>query len=77
MKIGQQVATHVDRAVLKTIEQTLVVVEQTAKTSPELASQTKQMLLDYIKTNGLSVSDLEKAGEITARADQVQRSVSI
>ena len=64
IKIADQVATHVDQSVLKTIEHTLNAVEQAAKTSPELANETKQVLLDYIKSKGLTASDLEKAGEI-------------
>lgn len=59
-----KIATHLDTAVKQTIDQALKAAEHAAETSPELAQQTKQMLLDYIKSKGLSASELEKTGEI-------------
>lgn len=64
LKIGDTISTHVDKSVMQTIDQAMKAAEQAAKTSPELAQQTKQMLYDYLRKRGLSASELEKIGEI-------------
>jgi hypothetical protein len=64
LKIGDTIATHVDKVVIQTIDQALKAAEQAAKTSPELAQQTKQMLLDYLQKRGLTASELEETGQI-------------
>ncbi|MBX9721591.1 MAG: hypothetical protein K2X81_09370 [Candidatus Obscuribacterales bacterium] len=61
LEIGEQVAIHVDRAVSDAIGQTVKSIKVMA---PELAENTKQVLYDYIKSKGLTASELEKTGEI-------------
>jgi hypothetical protein len=62
LKIGDQVAIHVDKLVTRTVEQSLKTVEELAKSSPEIAQQTKQMLYDFLKSKGLTPQEYEYAG---------------
>ncbi|MBU6455229.1 MAG: hypothetical protein KGS72_25895, partial [Cyanobacteria bacterium REEB67] len=62
LKIADHVATHVDAAVMKGIERAHAAVQELAKTSPAVAAQTKQMLLDYTNRLGLSGPQLQLAG---------------
>jgi hypothetical protein len=62
LKIGDIIATHVDKAVWDTAAQAMKTAEQAAKSTPELAQQTKQMLLDYLTSKGLKGPALEYAG---------------
>lgn len=62
LKIGDTIATHVDKAVWDTAAQAMKAAQEAAKTAPELAQQTKQMLLDYLTSKGLSGPELEYAG---------------
>lgn len=61
MAVSNKLATNVDSAIIKTIEQTLKATEGAAS---DVAQQTRQMLYDYIKNKGLSVSQLERGGQI-------------
>lgn len=60
-KVADQVATHVDKAVLNTIGQT---VESMKDMAPDVAQNCKQMLYDYMKRKGLTASQLERGGQI-------------
>ncbi len=62
IKIADQIATHVDRTVWDTAAQAMKAAEQVAKSAPDLAQQTKQMLLDYLTSKGLRGPELEYAG---------------
>jgi hypothetical protein len=62
LKVADKVATHVDAAVTKGIEKSYEAAQQLAKTSPAMAAQAKQMLLDYTKTLGLTPQEMELAG---------------
>ncbi len=62
VKIADQIATHVDSAVWDTAAQAMKAAQQVAKSSPEIAQQTKQMLLDYLTSKGLRGPELEYAG---------------
>ena len=62
LKVVDQVATHVDSAVMKTVEQAVKTAEQAAKASPEVAQETKRMLLDYLQSKGLRHQEYEYAG---------------
>lgn len=58
IKVVDQVATHVDKAVWDTINQTMKSIKEMA---PDLAEQTKQSLYDYIKSKGLVGPELQYA----------------
>lgn len=58
LKIADTVATHVDAAVMKTIDQSLEAI----KKAPDLAADIKQGLYEYIKGQGLTGPELEAAG---------------
>lgn len=62
LKIGDTIATHVDKAVWDTAAKAMKAAEEAAKSAPEIAQQTKQMLLDYLTSKGLSGPELEYAG---------------
>jgi hypothetical protein len=62
LKIADTVATHVDKAVMKTIAQSIKAIDDIARTAPEAAQQSKQMLFDYLKGKGLTGPELEYAG---------------
>lgn len=62
LKIADGVATHVDAAVMKTIQQSLKAAEEAAKSSPEVAQEMKQMLQNYLRGKGLTGPELEYAG---------------
>jgi predicted translin family RNA/ssDNA-binding protein len=62
LKIADGVATHVDAAVMKTIQQSLKAAEEAAKTSPEVVQEMKQMLQNYLRDKGLTGPELEYAG---------------
>jgi hypothetical protein len=69
LKIGDTIATHVDKAVWDTAAQAMKAAEQAAKTSPEIAKQTKLMLYEYLKNKGLTGPELEYAGIPTGYFD--------
>lgn len=52
----------VDDTVMKAIQQSLKASAEAAKTSPEVAMEMKQMLQNYLREKGLSVSEFEYAG---------------
>ena len=60
LKIADGVATHVDAAVMKTIQQSLKAINEAS--SAEMAQQTKQMLYEYLRAKGLTGPELEYAG---------------
>lgn len=62
LKIADGVATQVDAAVMKTIQQSLKAAEEAAKSSPEIAQEMKQMLQNYLREKGLAGPELEYAG---------------
>jgi len=61
LQIAAGAATQIDLAVINTIKQTLKATKEAAEISPELATQTKQILLDYLQSKGL-VAGHEYAG---------------
>ncbi len=61
-KVADAVATHVDKAVMDTIKQTVQLIDQAAKNSPETARRAEQMLYDYLKNKGLTTPEMEYAG---------------
>lgn len=63
-KIVGTAVTKLDSVLTKTIQQTVKAAEDAALSSPAASQQFKRMLADYLKRKGLSVSDLENAGEI-------------
>lgn len=62
LKVADQVATHVDKAVWDTAAQAMKAAQEGAKTAPEVAQQTKQMLLDYLTGKGLNKQQFAAAG---------------
>jgi len=72
LKLGDQVAIHVDKLVTQTVEQSLKTVEELAKSSPEIAQQTKQMLYDFLKSKGLTPQEYEYAGVPKGFFDGIQ-----
>ncbi len=62
MKIAGTIATHVDAAVMQTIKQSIKAIDEIARTAPEAAQQSKQMLYEYLKGKGLTGPELEYAG---------------
>ena len=61
LKLATKVATKLDAVVWDTIEQT---VKSIKDMTPGVAEQTKRMLYDYIKSKGLTSSQLERGGQI-------------
>lgn len=59
LKIADTVATHIDGAVIKTIDQSMEAIK---KAGPEVADHIKKSLYDYIKGQGLTGPELEAAG---------------
>lgn len=70
LKIADKVATHVDKAVMDTVQQSLKAVTEAA---PEVAAQTKQMLSDYLKRKGLTGPELEYAGVPKGYFDEMNK----
>ena len=62
LKVANKVATRVDAVVMDGIKKSLQVTEDLAKTSPGMAQQSKQMLLEYTQKLGLSAQEMELAG---------------
>ena len=58
LKVADQVATHVDKAVWDTIDMTVKSLKDMA---PDVAENTKQMLFDYMKSKGLIGPELQYA----------------
>lgn len=59
LKVADQVATKVDKAVCGTIEQTMKSIKNMA---PDVAEKTKQMLYDFIQGKGLNQQQLSAIG---------------
>jgi hypothetical protein len=59
LKIADTVATHIDAAVIKTVDQSMEAIK---KAGPEVADHIKKSLYDYIKGQGLTGPELEAAG---------------
>lgn len=62
LKVADLVATHVDKAVWDTAAQAMKSVQEVAKSAPEVAQQTKQMLLDYLASKGFNKQQFAMAG---------------
>ncbi len=77
LKVADKVATHVDAAVMAGIQKSMQAAEEMAKTAPELAQQSKQMLFDYIKSKGLTGQELEYAGVPKGYFDGIKHSENI
>lgn len=70
LKIADKVATHIDKAVMDTVQQSLKAI---AEAAPEVAAQTKQMLYDYLKSKGLTGPELEYAGVPKGYFDEMNK----
>ncbi len=75
IKIADKVATHVDQAVMDSIEKATKAIDQMAQSSPEHAQQAKQMLYEYLKGKGLTAQELNYAGIPKGYFDGVQTEV--
>ncbi|MFA7340793.1 MAG: hypothetical protein WC028_28665 [Candidatus Obscuribacterales bacterium] len=62
LKVADGVATHVDVAVTKTIQEGMKAVEKLATESPEHARKARQMLCDFAREAGLTPQELETIG---------------
>lgn len=62
IKIADQVATRVDAAVAAGLEKSVKAAQDMAASSPELAQQAQQMVLDYARQLGLSPQEMQAAG---------------
>ncbi|MEP6757528.1 MAG: hypothetical protein ABJA67_18650, partial [Chthonomonadales bacterium] len=72
LKIADVIATHVDKAVVQTVQQSIKSIDEIARTPPEIAQQSKQMLCDYLKQKGLTGPELEYAGVPRGYFDSVK-----
>lgn len=70
LKIADRVATHIDKAVMDTVQETLKSITEAA---PEVAAQSKQMLYDYLKSKGLTGPELEYAGVPKGYFDEMSK----
>ena len=69
LKIADQVATHVDKAVWDTIDMTVKSLKDMA---PDVAEQTKKMLFDYMQGKGLIGTELQYADVPQGFFDRLQ-----
>ena len=72
LEIGEQIAIHVDKAVIDTVQLSLKAAADAAKSAPEIAEQTKQMLYDYLKSKGLTGPEFKIAGVPKGYFDNMQ-----
>lgn len=69
LKTADAVATHVDAAVMQTIEKSLDAI----KTAPDLAADIKQGLYEFLKGQELTAQQVEAAGIPRGFFDDIQR----
>ena len=62
LKAADRVATGVDAAVMSGVQKAHIAVQELSRTSPVVAAQTKQMLLDYTHKMGMNSQEMELAG---------------
>jgi hypothetical protein len=62
IKIADQVATKVDAAVTAGIEKSVKAAQDIAVSTPELAQQAQEMVLDYARQLGLTPQEMQAAG---------------
>jgi hypothetical protein len=62
LKVAEQVATKVDAAVVAGIEKSVKAAQEMALVAPELAEQSRAMILDYGRSLGLTPQEMEVAG---------------
>lgn len=75
LKVADQVATHVDGAVVDAIQKSMKATTEMAQSAPELMQQSKQMLYDYTRKLGLGAPELEYAGIPKGYFDDIAKAV--
>jgi hypothetical protein len=68
LKIADGVATQVDAAVMKAVEQTIAAARNA---TPQAAQEMKQMLYQYLRRHGLTASEFEYAGVPKGYLDEI------
>lgn len=76
LKALDTVATHVDKAVIETVQASMKLTQEMAATSPELAAKSRQLLYEHLRHLGLTQREMELAGVPRGYFDGIKTSAN-